>query len=69
MLKIPLHKHIKPFDCYTCTNFWIGAMIITGDVMMNAGDFESTKQMLTFMSIFMAQNYLIGNIIDHIKNK
>ena len=50
ILRIPLHKHVKPFDCYTCTNFWIGAIIITGFMMIHAGDFESTKQMLKFMS-------------------
>ena len=27
MLKLPLHKPLKPFDCLTCTAFWISLII------------------------------------------
>jgi hypothetical protein len=62
LFKMPLHKARKPFDCYTCTNFWIGVIgIIIMTFFYDVTYFNISK--------FIIINYLIGHYIDHIKNK
>lgn len=60
------HEYMKPWDCYTCTNFWLGSFVglvyFTGVLILNFS-------WLTFVDLFLflGLNYLAGNLIDYIK--
>ncbi len=65
--KIPAHQYTKPYDCFFCTNFWIGvtiAILYTAIYSLAFGfDLLEIRNVATFIGI----NAVIGNVISHIK--
>jgi hypothetical protein len=60
------HEYKRPFDCFTCTNWWFGIIIgtLTGIVYLILFGFG---WWLIDLPLFFGWNFLIGNLIDHIK--
>ena len=65
LLKIPAHQSVKPWDCYTCTNGWVGIFltIICLIIFLPSGILEWVPYIQ-----FVFINYLIGHYIDHLKH-
>ena len=70
LLNIPQHELKKPWDCYTCTNGWIGIIIAIIWFVYKASILFWMYKPIWIQEaiIFILFNYLIGNIIDHIKH-
>lgn len=61
------HEFVKPWDCFTCTNYhfgWIIAIIYATTYFIISGWYWDTAWQII---IFVPLNLIIGNIIDHIK--
>lgn len=60
------HVFRKPYDCFTCTNWWFGVIVCT---------IATTIYLILYgfgwwlvdVPIFLGMNYLLGNLTDHIK--
>lgn len=59
--------HVKPYDCYTCTNWWFGVLIalVYGITYLLLFGFVPSECILVLT--FVGMNYMIGSTIDHIK--
>ena len=67
MFRIPLHKHVKPFDCYMCTHFWAGVLTATVYGVSFIIMWGWSLNEFGLVLLFIALNYLIATLIDHIK--
>lgn len=68
--KIDQHKFVKPWDCYTCTNGWIGiaiGLIWLAWQMIFSHDW-TWMIWLDDLRTFVLLNFLVGHYIDHIKH-
>lgn len=68
-LNIPEQRHVKLLDCFTCTNFHLGWIIGGGFLTTWTIIYEWEWIYLLELGGLVAMNYIIGNIIDHIKYK
>lgn len=61
------HQYKKPYDCYTCTNWWLGITVAvlysTSYVIIFGFNWLALSEVL----FFAALNYHVGNAIDHLK--
>lgn len=59
--------YVKPYDCYTCTNWWFGVVVALGYGVTYLLLFGFVWNELLVVMTFVGLNYLVGSLLDHVK--